>query len=84
MHAEYHRLFSETLGVFGNLNYIEFLKVYLGPLLIILRIGNKKSNPAMLKCWQSRSFWKREDKDKMRIKLKPVLNRQNQSLVILE
>lgn len=36
----------------------------------------------MLKCWQSRSFWKQEDKDKMRIELKPVLNRQNQSLVL--
>lgn len=26
MHAEYHRLFSDTLVVFENLNYIEFLE----------------------------------------------------------
>lgn len=56
--------------------------MYVGPLLIVLSIGNKKSSPAMLKCWQGKSVWKREEKDKMRIELKPVLVRQNHSLAL--
>lgn len=36
----------------------------------------------MLKCWQGKSVWKREEKDKMRIELKPVLIRQNHSLAL--
>lgn len=56
--------------------------MFLGPLLIILRIGQRKSYPAVLKCWQNRSFWKREDKCKKGIGLKTFLIKQGHSLTL--
>lgn len=59
-----------------------FKGMYLGPLLIILRIGKRKNCPAILKCWQNGSFWKREDKCRKRIELKTVLLKEGHYLAL--
>jgi len=56
--------------------------MYLGPLLTIWRIGRRKNCPAILKCWQNRSFWKREGKYRKRTELKAVLFKQGHSLAL--